>query len=67
MQKECIVLFSKAQAQPKQPNDKEKSSYAEIKLSGWLAEHNIPFTVMDHLIDVLKDAFPDSKVSNRFC
>lgn len=41
MQKECIVLFSKAQAQPKQPNDKEKSSYAEIKLSGWLAEHTV--------------------------
>lgn len=36
-------------------------SRAEIKISSFLAEHNIPFWVMDHLTPLVKDCFPDCK------
>ncbi|CAK1591017.1 unnamed protein product [Parnassius mnemosyne] len=36
---------------------------AEIKLAGFVAEHNISFLAMDHLSDVLKSCFPDSKIA----
>jgi len=29
----------------------------------FLAKHNISFNTMDHLTDVLKEAFPDSKIA----
>lgn len=35
---------------------------AEIKLSGFLAEHNIFFLSIDHFEPLLKDIFPDSKI-----
>uniref|UniRef100_A0A2S2NB18 Uncharacterized protein n=1 Tax=Schizaphis graminum TaxID=13262 RepID=A0A2S2NB18_SCHGA len=35
---------------------------AEIKLSGFIAEHNIPLCAADHLPDLLKKCFPDSKI-----
>lgn len=35
---------------------------AEIKLSAFMAEHNIPFLAADHLPDLLKECFPDSKI-----
>ncbi|KAL0830023.1 hypothetical protein ABMA28_003481 [Loxostege sticticalis] len=36
---------------------------AEIKLAGFVAEHNISFLAMDHLSDLLKSCFPDSKIA----
>jgi len=38
---------------------------AEIKLSGFLAEHNISFLSIDHLEPLLKDIFPDSKICQQ--
>jgi len=44
-------------------NNDQAIKRAEIKICGFLAEHNIPFNTMDHLTDVLKKAFPDSKIA----
>lgn len=38
---------------------------AEIKLSGFLAEHNISFLSIDHLEPLLKDIFPDSQICQK--
>jgi hypothetical protein len=35
----------------------------EIKLSLFLAEHNVGTHAVDHLIPLVKSAFPDSKIS----
>ncbi|KAJ2954866.1 hypothetical protein O0L34_g3184 [Tuta absoluta] len=43
------------------PQNKEKAR-AEIKLAGFFAEHNIPFSVADHLTDLLKEIVIDSKL-----
>lgn len=40
-------------------------SKAEIKLSGFIAEHNVSFMAMDHLSDLLKEIFPDSKIAQE--
>lgn len=40
-----------------------KTQKAEILLCGFLASHNIPFSVMDHLSEVLKKCFIDSKIA----
>lgn len=43
----------------------EQVKRAEIKFAAFTAEHNLPFTVMDHLSDLVKDAFPDSAIANK--
>lgn len=39
---------------------KRKVETAELKVSAFFAEHDIPFHVADHFADVMKEAFPDS-------
>lgn len=34
-----------------------------MKLAGWTAAHDQPFLVMDHLIPLLQDIFPDSEIA----
>lgn len=35
---------------------------AELRIASFFAEHNVALNVSDHLIDMLKVAFPDSKI-----
>ena len=44
----------------------EQVKTAEIKMATFVAEHNLPFTVMDHLSDLVKEAFPDSTIASKF-
>ena len=41
-------------------------SYAEALFCALIADHNIPFTVADHLTEVVRKAFPDSQIAQRF-
>lgn len=45
--------------------DTDKIARAEIKLATFMAEHNISFNTADHLVDVLKDIFPDSAIAQN--
>ena len=38
---------------------------AEPRLTGYFAEHNLPFSLMDHLSDLLKSVCPDSNVAAK--
>ena len=39
---------------------------AEIKLTGFLAEHNLPIADADHLSSLIKECFPDSKTARSY-
>ncbi|CAH1974503.1 unnamed protein product [Acanthoscelides obtectus] len=39
-------------------------SRAEIKIAALISEHNLPINLCDHLIPLLKDIFPDSKIAD---
>ena len=39
---------------------------AEIKLTGFLAEHNLPIAAADHLSSLIKECFPDSKIARSY-
>ena len=39
---------------------------AEVKITGFLAEHNLPIAVADHIGPLLKDIFPDSKIASAY-
>lgn len=45
--------------------EEEKVKYAELKLAAFMAEHKIPHASMDHLSDLLVDAFPDSNIAKN--
>lgn len=38
---------------------------AEIKIAAYGAEHKIAYRGLDHLSDLLKSCFPDSKIAER--
>jgi len=42
-----------------------QTEHAEIKLSVFLAENNVAFLVIDHLEELLKNIFPDSKICKQ--
>ena len=47
------------------PDMSAKVATAEIKLSGFFIEHHAPFAQADHLVKVLKEIFPDSKIAQN--
>ena len=47
------------------PNINNKVAAAEIKLSGFFAEHHVPFAQADHLVKVCKEIFPDIKIAQK--
>lgn len=56
-------LFDKATSEKKERQKFETTvKKAEILISGYIAEHNIAFSNVEHLVAVLKNADPDSKV-----
>lgn len=57
-----MALFAKANTSDTGDKISKDAERAEIIICGVLVEHNIPFLVMDHLIEALKAALPDSKV-----
>ncbi|XP_053946230.1 uncharacterized protein LOC128855364 [Anastrepha ludens] len=38
---------------------------AEIRIAAFCAEHNIPYAALDHLSDLLKSSFSDSKIAHK--
>ena len=42
-----------------------KVATAEIRLSGFFVEHYVPFAQANHLVKVLKEIFPDSKIAQN--
>lgn len=45
--------------------EEDKAKYAELKLAALMNEHKIPHASMDHLSDLLVDAFPDSNIAKN--
>jgi len=43
----------------------ENVKNAEIKLTTFIAEHNISFNSMDHFSDLIKNCFPDSEIAKN--
>lgn len=44
------------------PIKSDNVSVAEIKLAGFFAEHNLSFSIVDHLVPLLKEIAPDSAI-----
>ena len=49
----------------KKTTETNTAAKAEVLLAGFFAEHHVPHTHADHLIDVLKKAFPDSEIVKK--
>lgn len=45
----------------------DKVIRAETLFSQFVAEHNLPFLVVDHFTPFVKQMFPDSQVADKFC
>ena len=39
---------------------------AEVKITAFIIEHNLPFAVADHAGHLFKQMFPDPKISKQF-
>ncbi|KAK4292900.1 hypothetical protein Pmani_034361 [Petrolisthes manimaculis] len=50
---------------PPRDGDDDSVTRAEIKLTAFLAEHNVSINTVDHLTSLLKDIFPDSNIASE--
>lgn len=39
---------------------------AEVKISNFIVEHNVPLAVSGHLSPLLRDIFPDSNIAKKY-
>ena len=39
---------------------------AEVKVTNWLVQHNLPLSAADHLSPMFKDIFPDSQIAKGY-
>ena len=44
----------------------KQTSITEVKVVGFLGEHNLPFATADHLGPLFKAIFPDSKIAKAY-
>ena len=51
--------------QPKKNAQLAKHTEAEILMTGFFAEHHLPFELADHMSELLKVMFPDSKIAQE--
>ena len=47
----------------KTTNKNEKVAEAEIKLANFFAQHNVAYSVVEHLVPLLHEIFPDSEIA----
>ncbi|XP_034944545.1 uncharacterized protein [Chelonus insularis] len=62
-EKKIETFFNQSHSEPNKSND--DSIYLEIKLSTFLVEHNISFTILDHLTPLLKECIEDSTIVKK--
>lgn len=61
--KKLNVLFEKATKEKDEQMEKEKQiKNAEIIFSSYIADHNIAFCNIEHLVPMLRNALPDSQI-----
>ncbi|XP_042149246.1 uncharacterized protein LOC121837621 [Ixodes scapularis] len=58
------LLTGFIQKKPKDSMD-DKVKMAEIKLSAFITEHSLSFKAMDHMGELVKTVFPDSKIAEQ--
>ena len=59
------TVIDKFMTKKKEPDLKSKASRAELLLTGFMAEHDLPFSNVEHLIPLVKKMFPDSDVAQN--
>lgn len=62
--KECMTNPSISKFMENVPTNSD-GKRAEIKLAGFIAARNLPFSLMDDLVTLCKDIFPDSNIAKK--
>lgn len=60
--KKCVKIQSFLR-KPRKDDFHDKVSKAEVLLTGYIAEHGVPFAQADHLVETIKKMFPDCEVA----
>ncbi|KAJ8023368.1 SCAN domain-containing protein 3 [Holothuria leucospilota] len=58
-----ITDFFQSKSKIVMSDAKIKAATAELMLTGFMAEHSLPFSIADHLTEVCKSSFPDSQIA----
>ena len=63
--RKTATVIDKFVTKKKEPDLKDKVHKAELKLTAFMAEHDMPFSQTDHLLPLLKKMFPDSDIAQN--